>query len=237
MQREHCTGNKLLDQLADDELARLTDALEPVSFRNKQVIYEPDQPMTSVYFPTSGMTSLLILMRDGRVAESGVVGNEGMLGLPLLIGSRVSPYRMHQQIAGDALRVSSDNFAAVLKEFRSLRFLIERYMLAMLHQAAQNAACHLLHSLEQRLCRWLLATRDRACADEFALTQEFLAETLGVQRQSVNQAAGALQRAELIAYRRGHVRILSRPGLEQASCECYAATNEEYERIIALPEC
>ena len=229
-------NNKLLTRLPADELLRLERDLEPVDLSDKYILYEPDERIEYAYFPVSGVISIIMLMRSGAAAEAGIVGHEGMVGLPLLGSDFISPYRMIQQVPGRSLRVPAPVLAEALRRSQPFRLLVQRYALAVMQQTAQNAACHLLHSLDQRLCRWLLATQDRVEAETFFLTQEFLAQMLGVQRQSVNQAAGALQRAGLIAYRRGNVRVLDRAGLERSACECYNATRVTYDRLLSLPE-
>jgi CRP-like cAMP-binding protein len=227
--------NTLLARLPAADYQRLARDLEAVTLPDKHILSEPDERIDYAYFPVSGVVSIIMLMRNGGAAEAGIVGREGMIGLPLLVNDFVSPYRMIQQVPGVSLRIPAAALVEMLRSSPALRQLVERYALAVLQQSAQNAACHLLHGLDQRLCRWLLATQDRVGADTFYLTQEFLAQMLGVQRQTVNQSAGALQRAEVIAYRRGNVRVLNRHGLERLTCECYEQTRAVYERMLALP--
>lgn len=227
--------NRLLEMLPDDDYALIAARMGQVSVRDRDVICDVHSSQSFAHFPVSGVASALVIMEDGTSIETMMIGNEGMIGLSLLADGADTPCRVVQQIGGESLRLPADAFAQALKQSYALRQTIQRFMLALLHQTAQNAACNVRHSVEERMCRWLLACRDRIGGDEFRLTQEFLSEMLGVRRQSVNLAAGALQRAGLISYSRGHLKILDRTGLERAACECYRATKEAYERLLQLP--
>jgi CRP-like cAMP-binding protein len=178
------------------------------------------------------MFSLVILMRDGQAVEAGTVGNEGMVGLPVFLGAETSPHRAFSQIPGEALRMRAKDFMEELERDGPLRRRLGLYNQALMNQMAYSVACNRLHSVEERMCRWLLMCNDRVGADQFPLTQEFLAQMLGVRRPSVTVVAGVLQKAGLIAYARGRVVILDRPRLEAASCECYQVVREEFDRLL-----
>lgn len=223
-------GNRLLDALPAEELERLRPHLETVSLGLKEVLAEPDEPIEHVYFPINGAFSMIATMEDGQGVEVGTIGNEGMLGLAVFLGRETMPLRAISQVPGEAVRMRSD----VLRELRPgdrLHELLRLYTEAMFVFAAQSSACNRLHSVEQRASRWLLHTQDRVGRDEYPLTQEFLAQMLGVRRASVSEVAGGLQRAGLISYGRGRIRVLDRPGLETRSCECYGIIRAEFDRL------
>ncbi|HEY2137603.1 MAG TPA: Crp/Fnr family transcriptional regulator, partial [Xanthobacteraceae bacterium] len=185
-----------------------------------------------VYFIESGVGSLVVTMTNGDAAEVGTIGNEGLVGLPVVFGDNQAPTTVYVQVPGEGLRMKAKAFAHLMQDSVSLRTAIFHYAHAFFNQVAQSAACNTFHPLEQRCARWLLMTHDRMHAEEFTLTQEFLAMMLGVRRASVTIAAGALQRAGLIHYRRGHVTILNRPGLHANSCECYDISKNEFDRLL-----
>jgi CRP-like cAMP-binding protein len=174
-------------------------------------------------------------MANGQAAEVGTIGNEGMVGLPLLLGDDRAPTSVYVQVPGAGLRMTAARFSAELARSASMRMVMHRYAHALFNQVAQSAACNHFHSLEQRCCRWILMTHDRMQSDDFLLTQEFLAMMLGVQRTGVSVAAGALQRAGLIRYSRGVVTILDRHGLRQRACECYGLSKREFDRLLGKP--
>jgi CRP-like cAMP-binding protein len=224
--------NHLLAALAGEELGRLVPALEHVAFSLGDVIYEPGARLDHLYFPSSCIVSLVYTMRDGVTAEMGLVGNEGAVGIALLTGGETMPNRAVVQVAGDAFRI---NARTVLQEFRRggpLQRSLLLYTQALLTQTCQTAVCNRLHSVEERLCRWILLCHDRLKSNELLMTQEYIANMLGGRRQSVTVAAGRLQDAGLIHYSRGHIRILDRPGLEAAVCECYAVVKTEFDRLL-----
>jgi CRP-like cAMP-binding protein len=198
----------------------------------KELIYEPDTPIPYIYFPNSGVTSILTTMKNGKAAEVGTVGKEGMLGLPVFLGTDRSSGRSFSQVPGESLRLGADAFRVAIQQSRALVDLLHRYTQALFTQVSQSAACNSLHSIEERCGRWLLMTHDRVETDEFVLTQEFLAIMLGVRRASVAEVAGKLQQAGLIHYQRGQMRILDRKGLEATSCECCGVIRAEYERLL-----
>jgi CRP-like cAMP-binding protein len=222
--------NALLAALPREQRERLP--LERVSMRLKDVIYEPDGPITHVYFPLTGVYSLLVIMSDGLGVEAGTVGNEGMVGMPVFLGAERSPHRAFAQVPGECLRMSAEDFRKELQRRGPLHERIQRYNQGLLNQMAYSVACNRLHSVEERMCRWLLMCRDRVGTDRFLLTQEFLAQLLGVRRPSVTVVAGVLQKAGLIAYTRGQVLILDPERLEAASCECYRVVKDEFDRLL-----
>jgi CRP-like cAMP-binding protein len=226
-------GNKLLAALPREEYKRLRPYLEPVSLLFKQCIHEPNEPIDYVYFLNSGVASVLTVLRDGGTVEVATIGNEGMVGTPVLLGTTRFPAEVIAQIPGDGLRMRADVFKRQVLAGSPLHNLLLRYTQALMNLLAQSVACNRLHSVEERCCRWLLLTRDRVESDEFPLTQEFLAQMLGVRRASVSQVAAILQKAGLIRYHRGRLRILDRQGLEAGSCECYQIIKKEFNYLLS----
>ena len=214
-------ANSLLAALPREDYRSLLGELDPVTLTSGQVLYEPGDRLRHVYFLNDGQVSLLMVMADRKALEVGLVGCEGVIGVALALGADTSPVRVLVQGSGSALRMSAAVFCATFA--RSLPFQREvlRYAFAKMVQARQTAACNRFHQVEARLARWLLMTRDRVRSDQFHLTHEFLADTLGVRRVGVTNAASSLQRRKLISYRRGDIRILDRKGLQAASCACY----------------
>ena len=225
--------NALLSALPPGERERLR--LERVSSEIKDVVYESNGPISHVYFPLSGVYSLVVVMQDGLTVEAATVGNEGMVGMPVFLGADKSPHRAFCQIPAESLRTTADDFRAEVGRGGALDAVMRRYNQALVNQMAYSVACNRLHSVEERMCRWLLMSHDRVGEDRFPLTQEFLAQMLGVRRPSVTVTAGVLQKAGLIAYTRGQVIILDRGGLEESSCECYAVVRAEFERLLTPP--
>jgi CRP-like cAMP-binding protein len=226
------SGNQLLAALPRRDFERLRPQLETVTLGIKELIYEPNTPIPYIYFPNSGVTSILTTMKNGKAAEVGTVGKEGMLGLPVFLGTDRSSGQSFSQVRGESLRLGADAFRAAIQRSRALVDLLHRYTQALFTQVSQSAACNSLHSIEERCCRWLLMTHERVEAEEFVLTQEFLAIMLGVRRASVAEVAEKLQQAGLIRYRRGQMRIVDRQGLEATACECYGVIRAEYERLL-----
>ena len=224
--------NRLLAALPEEDMARLRPHFEAVELSLRQVIQASDEPITAVYFPESGWVSMLTLLIDGNSAEVGIVGVDGMVGLPLLLGSDRSPTEAMIQAPGTLLRLGADAFRAELDRSVALRTLLLRYALAFQVQVTQTAACNGHHALEQRLARWLLIAHDRAQGDEFPMTQEFLAMMLCVHRPGVTVAARLFQQAGLIRYSNGQITITDRAGLEAAACECHGAVAREFERLL-----
>ena len=225
--------NRLLSALSRDLQIRLLPRMEKVSLSVRQLLFEADAPISHAYFPLSGATSLLIAFRSGETVEIATVGNEGMVGTPVFLGAERSAMRAVCQVAGQALRMRSETFRHSAGEYPDLADMVRRYTQGMINQISQTTACNHVHSVQQRMCRWLLMTHDRVGADEFHLTQEFLAQMLGVRRPSVTVAAGMLQKAGLIRYQRGRIHIVDRAGLETASCECYEAVRQDIDRLLA----
>jgi CRP-like cAMP-binding protein len=225
-------GNWLLDSLPRADIERVQPHLETVPVAIKQVIYEPNGPIQHVYFPTSCIISLVTYLKDGSSVEMATVGLEGMVGLPVFLGTDTMPSRAFGQVAGNSLRITTAAFTAEVKRNGPLVRVLNRYTQALFNQVAQTTACNRVHLVEQRCARWLLQTHDRVGSDQFLLTQEFLAQMLGVRRSGVSAAAGLLQKAGLIRYARGRITILDRAGLESAACECYGVIKREFDRLI-----
>jgi CRP-like cAMP-binding protein len=203
-----------------------------VQVKYKLSLYEADEKIDFVYFLETGVASLVNTMKNGNAAEVGTIGNEGMVGLPVVFGDSQAPTSVYMQVAGRGLRMKAKKFWQELQRSDSLRRAMLHYAHAFFNQVAQSAVCNTFHLLERRCCRWLLMTHDRMHSNDFPLTQEFLAMMLGVQRWGVTLAAGALQRAGLIHYTRGHVRILDHVGLTKLSCECYGVSKREFDRLL-----
>ncbi|OFX04566.1 MAG: Crp/Fnr family transcriptional regulator [Alphaproteobacteria bacterium RIFCSPHIGHO2_12_FULL_66_14] len=228
-------ANRLLGLLSSRDYQRLLPHLHRVQLGYRQSLYRARQPLGFVYFIETGVGSLVNTMKNGQAAEVGTIGNEGVVGLPLLLGDDRAPTSVYVQVPGAGLRMTAARFSAELARSTSMRAVMHRYAHALFNQVAQSAACNHFHTLQQRCCRWMLMTHDRMHSDEFLLTQEFLAMMLGVQRTGVSAAAGTLQRAGLIRYRRGVVTILDRRGLQQRSCECYGVSKREFDRLLGHP--
>lgn len=225
--------NRLLATLPNEAYISLQPHLETVSLFFKQVLFEPKEEINYVYFPINSLVSLLTVMADSTVAEVGVVGNEGMLGLPVFLGIDTTPFRAIVQIPGEAIRIKVDIFRQAVNQINSFSSCIQRYINALIIQISQTSACNSRHLVEQRCCRWLLTMHDTAGSNEFLITQEFLSQMLGVRRASVTEVAGRLQKAGLIRYSRGQMSILDRKGLEAASCECYGAVKSEFDSLFS----
>lgn len=225
-------SQRILSNLPQDDYDRLVPSLQPVSLLSGEVIYEPSGPLHHVYFPTTCVISLLYTMENGTDAEMGLVGNDGVVGVALFLGGSTTPNRAVVQIAGQALRINANVLRQEFSRFGALHDGLLRYTQVLITQISQTAVCNRLHSVEQRLCRWLLLSHDRVTSDEIAMTQEFIATMLGGRRESVTIAAGRLQAAGLIHYVRGHIVIVDRPGLEAKVCECYRIARAESDRIL-----
>ena len=229
------SGQPVARLLSPRDYRRLHPHLQRVPLTYRQSLYRARQPLDFVYFIETGVGSLVNTMANGQAAEVGTIGNEGMVGLPLLLGDDRAPTSVYVQVPGEGLRMTAARFSAELARSASMRTVMLRYAHALFNQVAQSAACNHFHTLQQRCCRWMLMTHDRMQSDEFLLTQEFLAMMLGVQRTGVSAAAGALQRAGLIRYSRGVVTILDRRGLRQRACECYGLSKREFDRLLGKP--
>ena len=224
--------NLLLAALPEAEALWLPN-LEPVELPLGKVLYESGTTMSHVFFPTTAIVSLLYVMEDGASGEIAVVGHEGIVGVSLFMGGESTPSRAVVQSAGTGFRLEAK---ILMKEFNragTVLHLLLRYTQALLTQMAQTAVCNRHHSLDQQLCRWLLLSLDRLPSNELVMTQELIANMLGVRREGVNEAAGKLHKAGVIRYRRGHITVLDRPALEGRTCECYAVVKKEYDRLLA----
>ena len=228
----HIPGeNRLLVALPRDEYDRLLPHLQKVSLPLRTILYEANGSITHVFFPINGVVSLVI--QDGVFTlEVGIIGNEGIVGSPVFLGSDRSPTRAIAEIEGAALRMEAKVFQKEMKRSGPLHGLVQRHTQTMINQISQSIVCNHRHSVEKRMCRWLLMSHDRVGADEFALTHEFLAQMLGVRRPTVTAVAGNLQKARLIRYHRGKITVLERKGLEAASCECYQVVAKELDRLL-----
>jgi CRP-like cAMP-binding protein len=223
-------SNRLLASIPPKQYQRLRAQLEPVTLIFGQVLYQPGKAIRHVYFPVDCLISLLTAVDKRRTLEVGMVGNEGMAGMPFILGMGVSGVRAIVQGGGNALRMASGPFRIEFDRNQQLQQALYRYTYALMTQISQTAACNRFHEAEARLARWLLMTRDRVGSDEFPLTHEFLAHMLGLRREGVTEAASALKRRKLIAYSRGKIQILDVKGLKASSCSCYQIVKSVYER-------
>ena len=224
--------NHLLDALLKAEYDRLSPNLEHVKLALGDVMYEPGGLLKYVYFPTTSIISLLFVMENGASAEIAVVGNEGVLGISLFMGGETTSSRAVIQSAGYAYRLKVQLLKDEFNRGGPVQRLLLRYTQALITQMAQTAVCNRHHSVEQQLCRWLLLSLDRLASDELTMTQELIANMLGVRREGVTEAAGRLQRDGIINYTRGHITVVDRPKLEERSCECYKVVKAEFDRLL-----
>ncbi len=224
--------NHLLQVLSEDDYGRLGPYLEPVHLSLGEVLYESGGQLDYVYFPTTAIVSLLYVMEDGASAEIAIVGYEGIVGIALFMGGESMPNRAVIQSEGEALRLKANILTQEFKRSGPVQQLLLRYTLAMLTQMAQTAVCNRHHSIDQQLCRWLLLSLDRLPSNELSMTQELIANMLGVRREGVTEAAGKLQHAGLIEYHRGKITVIDRPGLEARVCECYQVVKDEFDRLL-----
>jgi CRP-like cAMP-binding protein len=231
VQTQHIVKNRILRQLSADELKSVQPWLTRVELRSNTVLHEPGDTIERVYFPLSGMVSLLAVTQSGEAIETGIVGADGLIGGDAAINGHAFR-RVTVQLDGDGLTMPKANFINAYRAHPHLRDLIDRYQAILLIQAQQNAACHALHSVRSRLCRWLLQAQDMIGSGTFTLTQEFLSHMLGVRRTTVSIDAHALQEAGLIRYRRGQITILKRDGLEDCACECYSVIRAETDKFM-----
>lgn len=225
--------NRLIEGLSRRERSQFLEQCEPVDLVFGTVLCEPDEPFRHVYFPLTGFISLVAKVRSHPPLEMGLIGNEGMLGVTLVLGINAVPLQGVVQGSGSALRMSAAQFRRRTRDSPAFLRTLNHYLYVLMAQLSQTAVCTRFHEVEARLARWLLMTHDRSHADHFHLTHEFLADMIGVRRSGVTIAAGALQRRGLIRYTRGEIGILDRPGLEAASCECYAAVIDDYARLLS----
>ena len=223
--------NELVAALAPADLARWLPQLEAVTMPLGHVLYEPGATLSHVYFPTTAIVSLLYVMENGASAEIAGVGKEGLLGISLFMGGDSTPSRAVVQSAGEGFRMAAQDIKKEFKRTAVLHLLL-RYTQALITQMSQTAVCNRHHALDQQLCRWLLLSLDRLQGNELVMTQELIANMLGVRREGVTEGALKLQAAGLIKYSRGHITVLDRRGLEQRTCECYEVVKREYDRLL-----
>ncbi len=224
--------NHLLAALPETEWKRWLPKLEWVDMPLGHVLYESGKTLGHVYFPTTSIVSLLYVMENGASAEIAVVGNEGLVGVSLFMGGGFTPSRAVVQSAGEGFRLSAEAMKEEFDRAGPVLHLLLRYTQALITQMAQTAVCNRHHSLDQQLCRWLLLSLDRLAGNELVMTQELIANMLGVRREGVTEGALKLQEAGLIRYTRGRITVLNRPGLEKRTCECYAVVKKEYDRLL-----
>jgi CRP-like cAMP-binding protein len=224
--------NHLLDALLNADYDRLSSNLELVELPLGEVLYESGEKLKYVYFPTTSIISLLYVMEDGSSAEIAVVGNEGILGISIFMGGETTPSRAVVQSAGHGYRMKAHLLKNEFNQAGPLQRLLLRYTQALITQMAQTAVCNRHHSVEQQLCRWLLLSIDRLSGNELNMTQELIANMLGVRREGVTEAAGKLHRAGLINYTRGRIVVIDRTGLEKRVCECYQVVKTEFDRLL-----
>jgi CRP-like cAMP-binding protein len=230
--REEWSGNRLLECLPSPDRERVLSKLVPNFLKVKTVLFEPGEVVDAVYFPLDGVVSLVTPLEDGAIVEVATIGNEGLVGVPVVLGGSLA-VRAISQVAGRTLTMSASDFLDEIAKSQPVARLVQNYVQALFGQISQAAACNRLHSSEERLSRWLLMSQDRVGKDEFIITQEFLGQMLGARRATVTLAAGMLQRAGLIRYHRGHIAIVDRDGLEAVSCECYRVIRSELEGVTA----
>jgi CRP-like cAMP-binding protein len=226
------TQNHLLAALPAEVQARLFPELEPVKLKLGKVLYESGDALHHVYFPTDSIVSLLYVMESGASAEISVVGNDGLIGVALFMGGESTPSRAVVQSAGSAYRLPGQRLKDEFNRHGEMLLLMLRYTQSLITQMAQTAVCNRHHSIDQQLCRWLLLSLDRLPGNRLTMTQELIANMLGVRREGVTEAAGKLQAQGVIEYSRGQITVLDRPGLEQLSCECYAVVKKETDRLL-----
>jgi CRP-like cAMP-binding protein len=227
---EHLGENHLLACLPSPDRDRILAKLVPNFLKVKTVLFEPGEVVDAVYFPLDGVVSLVTPLEDGAIVEVATIGNEGLVGVPVVLGGSLA-VRAISQVAGRSLTMSASDFLDEMANSQPVSRLVQNYLQALFGQISQAAACNRLHSSEERLSRWLLMSHDRIGKDEFIITQEFLGQMLGARRATVTLAAGILQRAGLIRYHRGHIEIVDRDGLEDVSCECYRVIRSELEGV------
>src|ERR1700736_1325483 len=228
----HPQQNQILDALPQTERERLFPYLKLVALPLGQALYESGDMLRHIYFPTDAIVSLLYVLKDGASAEIAVVGNDGAIGVALFMGGETTTNRAVVQSAGSAYQMTGARLKEEFERHGELLHILLRYTQALITQMAQTAVCNRHHSVDQQLCRWLLLSLDRLQTNELSMTQELIANMLGVRREGVTEAAGKLQGAGLISYQRGRITVLDRPGLEARSCECYQVVKTEFDRLL-----
>jgi CRP-like cAMP-binding protein len=224
--------NQILDALSPAARERLLPHLQVEALPLGMVLYESGDTLRHIYFPTDSIVSLLYVLEDGATAEIAVVGNDGAIGVALFMGGETTTNRAIVQSAGSAYRLTGSRLKQEFERHGEMLHILLRYTQALITQMAQTAVCNRHHSVDQQLCRWLLLSLDRLSSNQLAMTQELIANMLGVRREGVTEAAGKLQKLGVIEYRRGHITVLDRPQLEQLSCECYAVVKKETDRLV-----
>jgi CRP-like cAMP-binding protein len=227
--------NSLLWSFSAEERARLYPGTQRTTLTLGQVLYESGERPDHVYFPTTAVVSCLYTMQDGAIAEIALIGNDGIVGIALVLGGDTVPHRAVAQIGGDALKIPAKMLQKEFARGGLLQHTLLLYTQALITQISQTAVCNRLHTIEQRLCRWLLLCHDRVNCSEILMTQEYIANMLGARREGVTVAAGHLQDIGLIQYSRGHIKIINRKGLEAIVCECYRAVEDELDRLVISP--
>jgi CRP-like cAMP-binding protein len=226
--------NRILNALPQNIFAAFEPHLRPIVLEFGEVIAETDQPGATIYFPYSGVVSLVVEMKVGEMIETAMVGRDGVVNGTSALDGKVSLHKAIIQVAGKAVAIKSDELRSLANEFEPLRAILIRHEQVLFSQAHQSAGCNASHSVEARMCKWLLRIRDLTGSDDMPLTQEFLAQMLGVTRPSVSVTAGILQRAGFIKYSRGHIRLMDTAQLEAGACECYETVKGHYERLLTL---
>jgi CRP-like cAMP-binding protein len=232
---QYRNGNRILACLSGQDRERLRGHLERVVTQPRHSLWEHSQPITAVYFPVTSVNSVIAVDQEGGEVEVATVGNEGLVGLPLFLGATTAPGRSFTQIGGESERLDASTFREMVHTLPSLRAALQRYTQGFINQVSQSVACNRLHSPDQRLARWLLSCADRVGGPRFPLTQEFMAQMLGVRRATVSEAAQALQERGLIAYSRGTIEILDKPALTDAACPCYRIVRDEFDKLMGAP--
>jgi CRP-like cAMP-binding protein len=227
--------NRLLHQLSPNELSRLEPLFSEVRLETGTILHHPGNPIEHVYFPTSGLVSMLAIMETGQAIETAVIGREGVVGATIASEGSQSFAQAMVQIEGSALRLGAAPFTKMFEASKEFKSLVNRFQSVVVLQAHQSAACHAFHSIEARLCRWLLQAADTVESNTVRLTQEFLSHMLGCQRTSVTLTAHALQKSGLIRYTRGKIEILDRTAISECACECYGVLQREIEKAVPLP--
>ncbi|KAG0163734.1 hypothetical protein DFQ28_003053 [Apophysomyces sp. BC1034] len=230
--RDDLHANHLLGALTEEDWRALEPHLELVRVKSPQLLCDADEPIRHMYFPTTAVMSMLYLMEDGATVEVAAIGNEGVVGVPVLTGGGTMPSRVEVRSSGFAYRIPASVFGKAFEKSVGIHRLMLLYIQALMTQIAQSALCNRHHSVNEQLCRWLLLTHDRLAADELEVTQQMIANMLGVRREGVTEAAGKLQDAGLIRQRRGHITVLDRHGLEARACECYSMIRREFDRLL-----
>jgi CRP-like cAMP-binding protein len=228
--------NRLLASLPKADFERISRHMETLHLEMKHMAYEPNKPIEYAYFPLTGVASLVTVMEDGSAVEVATIGNEGMVGLPLFLGVDRTAGHAFTQVPGDSIRIKAEIFTKAVQQSGRLTKMMQLYTQALMVQISQGMACNGIHSVRQRCARWLLMTHDRVASDRFPLSQEFLAQMLGVRRAGVSKVASGFQADGMIRYSRGFIQFQNRKALEAVSCECYRVIQNEFDRLLGAPQ-